>query len=73
MTLMTRAFRAAATAVRRSIPEADQQERGQTDQSPTNQQEEEVIGADQQHHRENKEVEEGEETPEAGIILHVAS
>src|SRR5579875_2687412 len=40
------------------IPEADKQERSEANQSPTDEQEEEVIGGDEHNHRENKEVQE---------------
>src|SRR2546421_562166 len=53
------------------VPETNQQEGRQANQSPAYQQEEEVIRAHQQDHGKNKEVHIAEEAPETRIILHI--
>src|SRR5689334_17924809 len=53
------------------IPEANQQKRCQSNQSPTDQEEEEIVRANEQAHRKNKKVHVAEETPEPVIIFHI--
>ena len=60
------------------IPEADQQERAQTNTLPANEQHQVGVAADQDHHRGDEQVQENEETRkpsgvilEAHILMHV--
>ena len=53
-------------------PEADQQVAAQPDQLPGHEDDQEVVGQDQQEHREHEQVEVGEEPPVAAVVAHVA-
>ena len=53
-------------------PEADQQVRREADEAPAGEQEDEVAGQHEQQHREDEEVEVGEEPLLLGVAVHVA-
>ncbi len=72
MTLTTKALLAAATAAGRVYQKPMSRNDARPDVGPADEQEEEVIRRDQQRHREDEEIEEGEEAPVAGVIFHVA-
>ena len=55
-----------------AVPEADQQVARQADQLPGREQQQEVVGQDQQQHAEHEQVEVGEEAPAARVVGHVA-
>ncbi len=70
--LTMNAFFAASAADRFVLPEADQQVARQPDQLPGDEDDEEVVGEDEEQHREHEQVQVGEEPPVARVVAHVA-
>ena len=54
-----------------AVPEADEQVARQADQLPRHEDDEPVVGHDQEEHREHEQVQVGEEPPVAGVVAHV--
>ena len=54
------------------VPEADQEIRGEADEAPACEQEQEVPRLDEQQHREDEERHVGEVAPLLGVVVHVA-
>ncbi len=72
MAFITNAFLAAATAAACAVPEADQQVGRETDEAPAGQQEHEVRRPGPAQHREDEQVQVGEEAPLLVVAVHVA-
>ena len=69
---MMNAFLPAATASRRSVPEVDQQVRGEADHAPAGEEEQEVPRLDEQEHGEDEERLVGVVAPLLVVAVHVA-
>ena len=55
-----------------AVPEPDQQVAREPDQLPRDEDDEPVVGEDQEQHREHEQVQVGEEAPVPGVVAHVA-